>query len=812
MILESIELENIRSYKNTEISFPRGITLFEGDNGSGKTSVLMGIEFALFGLGSQKPEALLAKKSETGSVLLKFSAYDKSYVIKRVLNRRTGSIHQDAKKSYLSEDGVKEPLSPSELKQRILNILKFNEPTDPRAVSRIFRYAVFTPQEEMKQILSDSAKRLEIIRRAFGVEVYKTASENAKMLAQSINSTMSKFSERFSGLDALESRIDESKKQISKTTLLIAKLKTAQKENETARKNEDSRSKELHNNSVQKARLDTREADLKHNISAKKSGLNTINAEIRTMEGELKGANDRIEKFALPKKPTTKTLSHIEGEIKKFRKLHDEINVAVARLNSVSDDQKLLEDELGTSKNTDPDSLEAEKNRLEKSLAGISGDLEEKRGIYQGVHNAIIRGQANLDGLQNDVKKIAGLGSKCPVCRNEITPDHRKKLDGELDGKITKAEQALKKEKAEREKIQSEIHTMDAQITEYSSELKSLERVIPRIREYAKKSGEIASLKSRIKTLEAQNRIKDAPASKTDSPTEYLTELKDALVSYNNSQAMYSELQDKQKRAKAGLERHQGLLLDTEAEISREEKALSDTQEKIKEFPSLNAEIKSCESRLRKIQQKIADDASSLAAHGENLKNEKQRLSEDNKGALDAKKWLAHYSKYRNCRDWIKEFFIPTVDKIEKQTLLSIHQQFNMTYCKWYNILIDDPTKESRIDENFTPIIEQDGYMQEINHMSGGERTSIALAYRLTLNLLMRQETESLESNLLILDEPTDGFSKAQLSKIRSVLDGLSSEQIILVSHEKELEAYVDNMFHVSKDSGVSRVSQPSVS
>jgi len=63
-----------------------------------------------------------------------------------------------------------------------------------------------------------------------------------------------------------------------------------------------------------------------------------------------------------------------------------------------------------------------------------------------------------------------------------------------------------------------------------------------------------------------------------------------------------------------------------------------------------------------------------------------------------------------------------------------------------------------------------------------------------------------MKSNLLILDEPTDGFSKTQLSKIRPLLDELKSEQIILVSHEKELETYVDNIFRISKDNGVSQV------
>jgi len=62
MIFKSLKLENIRSFKNCHITFPKGITLFEGDVGSGKSSILMAIEFALFGLGNQKGESLLRKK------------------------------------------------------------------------------------------------------------------------------------------------------------------------------------------------------------------------------------------------------------------------------------------------------------------------------------------------------------------------------------------------------------------------------------------------------------------------------------------------------------------------------------------------------------------------------------------------------------------------------------------------------------------------------------------------------------------------------------------------------------------------------
>ena len=107
---------------------------------------------------------------------------------------------------------------------------------------------------------------------------------------------------------------------------------------------------------------------------------------------------------------------------------------------------------------------------------------------------------------------------------------------------------------------------------------------------------------------------------------------------------------------------------------------------------------------------------------------------------------------------------------------------------------MEDPTKESRIDEDFTPMIEQDGYEQEYSYMSGGEKTSSALAYRLSLNTIVQRVSAGIRSNLLILDEPTDGFSKEQLFKIREILDELKCPQVIMVSHEKELESFADHV------------------
>ena len=50
MKLRKIGIQNIRSYENAELEFPEGKVLLSGDIGSGKSSILLAVEFALFGL------------------------------------------------------------------------------------------------------------------------------------------------------------------------------------------------------------------------------------------------------------------------------------------------------------------------------------------------------------------------------------------------------------------------------------------------------------------------------------------------------------------------------------------------------------------------------------------------------------------------------------------------------------------------------------------------------------------------------------------------------------------------------------------
>jgi exonuclease SbcC len=81
----------------------------------------------------------------------------------------------------------------------------------------------------------------------------------------------------------------------------------------------------------------------------------------------------------------------------------------------------------------------------------------------------------------------------------------------------------------------------------------------------------------------------------------------------------------------------------------------------------------------------------------------------------------------------------------------------------------------------------------------------MALAYRFALNSVVRESIMT-KPELIILDEPTDGFSKEQVYKMRGLLEELDSRQVILVSHEKELESMADHIYRIEKRNGTSMV------
>src|SRR3972149_7386874 len=180
MLLKKIAMKNIRSYTDEEIKFPEGSLLLAGDIGCGKSTILLSIDFALFGLSKAEINGsdMLRHGKSFGSVELEFSIGEKNYRIKRTLKRNANSIVQDS--GQLAVDGRTYNYTATELKAKLLEILGY-PPELLRKNKPVFRYTVYTPQEQMKQILL-SSDRLEVLRKLFNIDKYGQIKNNLRLL------------------------------------------------------------------------------------------------------------------------------------------------------------------------------------------------------------------------------------------------------------------------------------------------------------------------------------------------------------------------------------------------------------------------------------------------------------------------------------------------------------------------------------------------------------------------------------------------------------------------------------------------------
>ena len=89
-MINSIELGNFLSHSDTQLNFDNGVTIFVGDNGAGKSSIIDAITFALFGKHTRGEKKGIVKRGTNQSyVKLNFNIAGKQYQAERKYDKGT---------------------------------------------------------------------------------------------------------------------------------------------------------------------------------------------------------------------------------------------------------------------------------------------------------------------------------------------------------------------------------------------------------------------------------------------------------------------------------------------------------------------------------------------------------------------------------------------------------------------------------------------------------------------------------------------------------------------------------------------------
>lgn len=679
MILKSIRLSNIRSYTNAEVDFPQGTVLLAGDIGSGKSTILQAVEFALFGIkrGELSGSGLLRHGKNQGYVELSLEIDGKDVLIKRNLKRAKDDIKQDA--GYILIDGVKKEGTAIELKSSVFELLGYPAGLISKSKDLVYRYTVYTPQEQMKQILFEERElRLDTLRRVFGIDRYKRIRENSMIASREIKESI-KAGESL--IEDIEARKEEGEKLAKESIGLNQKLQLVLPNLESKREEALKKGMEL--------------------AGAEKSivRISELKKEIAVRDNELKNLLDKRASNKSKAEIIERQVSEMQKEARKGRKDIEEIKKSI---NGKNNEIRVMETALRE---------QTKKiNELELSIR-------------------------NSDELKKKINEL----DLCPVCQQTVTSEHKHNVV-EREGKLRANLGESLEEYREREKEASTfLERIRLELDALKDEQRNCELDKIRERNFAEKT----ALKQELEReqSEIKKRIGEINSKKLD--------LNKELESLGSFEKGYDSLKKELELLKESAHRIEIEAVSIKKEMEGIEKLVS----------AINLEIEKKEKIKRKL------------------------------------------IKLKELHNWIDEFFVNLMSAIEKQVMLRLYSEFNDLFQQWFKILVEDETINARLDEEFGPIIEQNGYETAVENLSGGEKTSLALAYRLSLNKVINDFIDGIKTkDIIILDEPTDGFSTEQLDKVREVIDQLNMKQIIIVSHESKIEGFVDRIIRVRKE------------
>lgn len=674
MIFKKLTLQNIRSYENLVIEFPKGSVLLSGEIGSGKTSILLGLQFALFGLQpGQKGASILRQGAENAYACLELDVDNEIIVLERTIKKsKAGSISQDS--NIITVGTNREELSTSEMKDRVIRFLNYPKEFIKKS-NLLYKFTVYTPQEEMKTIIQENPEiRLDTLRHIFGIDRYKRIKDNATILLQKIKESI-----KIKGI------------LVSESNLLKEKF-TLENENKIAL------ARETNNLNIEYKSLLTKKNNLEESLLSAQKLLDDkreLDSNLSKLEALLQGKKDME--------------LRMKREIVLMQKqIHEKIDFSEERLQNVL---KILE----------------EHKRI----------LEEKNSEFQKIVTQISILKSNKESLLELKDKVTSL-ENCPTCFQTVGHEHKTKISKRSQFDIEEIDRELEQKLIRKNEFVRDIEKEKVLIHEYELD----------------------------KTNFQQNKIK-----------------------YEHQRAIEIKI----KSDAFALDRTSNEIIELESKISQ-------IKEKIQTFSKSQENFNKVKQEFQSINEEVRLKEILSATKNKELELLKVKL-EELLIEIQAKEKIREQIDYlRGLQDWIQEKFIMMINLTEKNVMAKLRSEFSMIFSEWFSMLVSD-SLSVRLDEDFTPIITNQDYEIEYDFLSGGERTAIALAYRLSLNQVLNSILSNIKTkNIVILDEPTDGFASEQINKMRDIFGQLKAEQIILVSHEEKIESFVDHVIRVQKD------------
>jgi exonuclease SbcC len=741
-MITSIRLTNWRSHANTKLEFRAGTNLLIGIMGSGKSSVLEAVSFALFGTfpalerRKLKIEDIIRLTEPESKVSLGFGWDGKSYRVERTIQRKKKGTSTNAevfKDNALVESGTTSATSYIEN----LTSLDYD----------LFTRAIYSEQNHIDYFLTlDPRRRKQEIDTLLGLDRFETARSNAVTVANRIRSKRQGMEERFS------------------------EEKVTQLEQEEKRHKEEVLSSE---SSLKETSgiLEKHQEDLK-GLAGRYDAMRKDKEAHDTMKEEslrLSGQQDSLKKELAAKAYDEKAYAEGKGRLaalsEEKKQLTDSASATEDKSGRLSKEAGQLEAKLSAASKA-----KGQGESLAKSLAELLGgkSAEELNDSLAGTEKEILsmesEAKSSEKGISDATELLGKLEpglSECPLCSSKLTGDGITHVREEKEALINKGKE---------------------RIAELSSAIKASKAKHQELKEKVRKS---ALLGEQLKSLEEQSKGMEAMSSRK---AEVQAGLEEASKEKREAQNALDRAAKESEKLRLELSEQESLLK-KKGELEQVDKRLALLKDKLGalkfdegSYEKLRLETE--QARLRN--ERILSQRKSLEEKLRMGKELLKRISDELTGIRGMAEEIKHLAVLEEQLNIYKNALLETQTNLRGILTDAINSAMNEIWPIFYPYRNYHALRLAVSEKDYVFEVDDGRDWKALESMaSGGERATAALTLRVALAMVL---TPTL--SWLILDEPTHNLDTEAVGLLSHALQFKVPEvvkQTFVITHEEGL-------------------------
>jgi exonuclease SbcC len=779
MRLVRLRLQNFRQFRQADITFSPGLTAIIGPNGSGKTTILEAITWALYGENRKTRDTLryfYADPREPTAVHLTFALGDALFLVER--NFRTATLKQLQPKETVLATGLKHV---TEKVERLLN-LTYEQ----------FKNSYYTEQKDLTFLrFSRTGREQEEIARMLGYDLIRVSAQKAKEKATEARSAHEALLPSLKAFADAPSHYEETLQAVENARRELQKYEERERE-----------LKKQHEQAQKESAVAQQVITLSQQVETLQQKRQTLNDQEKILKEDVQralSAKERREALQPLAEQYEKVLAERE-ELRQLQNLFQERIRLEATLKALSEQLQIVHQEL----QGPPPRVEEAEHRAKTLRENYLQAKEKHREVGNLLQDQKTQALTQTKTLENDIKRLqkeiqqlqrSVKEGRCPTCGQPLPEGKLPKeshLQAELQQKnndLQKAEEALKNVLQRLAQWEGERETLEQTEREYREAESAWQNEIQRAHLW--KQNEEKAQKIQAQMAQCQKEIAKLP----DRVDEKLLQQREAeLKKMEPAWREFQQLANVEETLKTLREREK-TLLQQKAETEKE------IQEIIQRISDLGMSLESASEVLQKatlIQAQWQQAHADLRVAQNNLQNEEkrlkaaeQRLKEYQEIQQSATRFAHQRLLYETLREALEAWRVQ-LNSETKPLLEAFAGEF-------LALLSGNRYNRIALDERFEPTLYEDQWAKPV--ISGGEQDLLALALRLALARLI-QERSGQPLSLLILDEV---FGSLDPERRRSVLEQLealrgSFEQIIAISHIEQINEAADRCLLVQYD------------